>query len=282
MVPQGNYYGDFDYSKAYGDNPFLESSSLVSDLVNRLKDSAFQSFGASGSDASSTVNSAPKPDDPDVQDYMEHILGGQRKSLDDYVAQAAGAGIKRGGLNVVGGPALESSLHQAAMKSLAAGYADRFREAMSAAKSSREANYSQYKDAIQNLESALGLQKSFLTSQSDWQNRLGDTMHGDWRSDVDWNRDTPSRELELEAARSRLENERLQSVWEAADRGRALQEQEEMEAKWTQLADKMGVASQVGQYGAGWTGADDMWAERLGVMMGYLKPWDRNLTVKAT
>jgi hypothetical protein len=173
---------------------------------------------------------------------------------------------------VVGGPSLESSLHQTAMKSLAAGYADRFREAMSQAKSAREASYSQYTDSLHNLESALGLQRSFLTSQADWQNRLGDTMHGDWRSDVDWNRETPSRELELEEARRRMENERLHNVWEAADRGRQLQEQQDMEDKWQQLADKVS---------SGWSPTDNLWAERLGVMMGYLKPWDRKVSSKA-
>jgi hypothetical protein len=151
---------------------------------------------------------------------------------------------------------------------------------MGQVQSERDARYSQYSDSMRNLESMLGLQKSLLTSQADWQSRLGDTMHGDWRSDVDWNREAPGRELDLEEARRRMENERLHNLWEAADRGRQVQEQDDLETRWTQLADKMGLASQVGQYGAGWTGADNMWAERLGVMMGYLKPWDRNLTVK--
>jgi hypothetical protein len=231
---------------------------------------------------SASVSSALSPDDPDVQGYMEHILGGQRKTLDDYVAQAAGAGIKRGGLNVVGGPSLESSLHQMAMKNLATGYADRLREAMNQAKSQREAAYSESTDSLREIQSMLGLQHRFLTSQSDWQNRLGDTMHGDWRSDVDWNRETPSRDLQLESARRRIESERLHNVWEAADRGREAQEKEEMESKWGLLAQKTGLASKAGQSTAGWTGADSLWSERLGVLMGYLKPWDRKLTAKIT
>lgn len=271
MVPQGNYYGTFDYGRAYGSNPFQESSALLSDMVKQMRNSAFQSSTGSSSGASSALSSSLSPDDPEVQNYMNHVLGGQRKTLDDYVAQAAGAGIKRGGLNVVGGPTLESSLHQAAMKNLAGGYADRFREAMNQVKSDRETQYSRYTDSINELQSMLGLQRSFLTSQADWQSRLGDTMHGDWRSDVDWNRETPGREIELENARRRLENERLHNIWEAADRGRTQQEQLQNETKWEQLAQKLP---------SGWNSTDSMWSERLGVLMGYLKPWDRSFSSK--
>jgi hypothetical protein len=280
MIPDTDYYGAFDYEKAYGGNPFAEPSKYLAQLLAR-QDEAVNRYatGRSGSSASRSA-AAARPDDPEVEEYMSHILGGQRKTLDDYVARAAGAGIKRGGLNVVGGPSLDSALHQTAMKTLASGYADRFSEAMNYNKYQKEAGHSQYQDAIRELHNVLGLQHRFLTSQTDWQNRLGDTMHGDWRGDVDWNRSAPNRELELEQTRRRMEQERLRKVWEQEDRQRGFTEKSDQEMKWRSLAAKMGAASFAGATSAGWTGQDTMLADRLGVQMGYLKPWERKLEFK--
>lgn len=280
MIPDTDYYGAFDYAKAYGSNPFTEPSKYIAQLLERQDEAVNRSAaGRSGSAASWSTGPA-RPDDPEVEDYMSYILGGQRKTLDDYVSRAAGAGIKRGGLNVVGGPALESALHQAAMKTLASGFADRFSEAMNYNKYQKEAGYSQYEDAIRDLQNVLGLQHRFLTSQTDWQNRLGDTMHGDWRGDVDWNRSAPNRELELEQTRRRMEQERLRNVWEQEDRQRATADKSEQELKWRALAAKLGATTLHGAIPVGWTGQDNLWLDRLGVQMGYLKPRDRKLEFK--
>ena len=280
MVPQNDYYGQFDYEKAYGTNPFADPAQYIAQLLAQQGDVINPSSTGSDQSSASWSSALARPDDPEVETYMSHILGGQRKTLDDYVAQAAGAGIKRGGLNVVGGPSLESSLHQMAMKSLAAGYADRFSEAMNYNKYQKEGQYSQYEDSLSNLQDLLGLQHRFLSSEADWQNRLGDTQHGDWRADVDWNRAEPKRELDLEETRRQMEMERLRNVWEQADRQRGVNEKEEQESKWRALAGRMGQTSMYGAKATGWTGQDDLWQERLGVQMGYLKPWTRTLQIK--
>lgn len=277
MVPKDNYYGNFDYKSAYGSNPFTDAAKSIAQLIGSQRAAVNRSSAASAGSSSSSV---ARPSDPEVEEYMSHIMGGQRKSLDDYVARAAGAGIKRGGLNVVGGPSLESALHQMAMKSLASGYEDRFSEAMNYNKYQKEASYSQYQDSIRDLQNMLGLQHRFLSSEADWQNRLGDTMHGDWRGDVDWNRAEPARELELEQTRRRMEMERLRNVWEKEDRQRAITQQSEQELKWRELAAKLGATTLHGATAVGWTGQDTLWADRLGVQMGYLKPWDRKITFK--
>jgi len=101
---------------------------------------------------------------------------------------------------------------------------------------------------------------------------LADTMHGDWRADVDWNRAEPTRELQLEQTRRQMEMERLRNVWGREDRQRALSEQTNQELQWRTLAAKMGAASREGASAVGWTAQDDMWADRLGVQMGYIDP----------
>ncbi|MBI4965361.1 MAG: hypothetical protein HY913_18945 [Desulfomonile tiedjei] len=266
MIPQNDYYGEFNYQKAYGSNPFADAAKSIAKLVSS------RSSAASGGSSASWSTNVAKLDDPEVEEYMSHIMGGQRKTLDDYVARAAGAGIKRGGLNVVGGPSLDSALHQSAMKTLAAGYADRFREAMNYNKSQKEASYSQYQDSIRDLQSWLGLQHRFLTSQADWRNRLGDTMHQDWRGDVDWKRSEPTRELQLEQTRRQMEEQRLRNYWEQQDRNRAINDRTDQEIKWQALATRLGEASRVGVDAVGWTALDDLWMDRLGVQMGYSKP----------
>ncbi len=276
MVPKDNYYGNFDYNSAYGRNPFTDAAKRISKLIGSQSFAVNRTAGSSGSSSTSVA----RPDDPEVTDYMSHVMGGQRKSLDEYVSRTAGAGIKRGGLNVVGGPSLESALHQTAMKTLAAGYTDRFSEAMNYNKYQKEASYSQYQDSIRNLQNMLNMQHRFLSSQADWQTHVGDIRHGDWRGDVDWNRGAPSRELELEQTRRRMETERLRNVWEKEDRQRAINQQNDQELKWRELAAKLGATTLHGNTPVGWTGQDTLWMDRLGVQMGYLKPWDRKISYK--
>jgi hypothetical protein len=280
MVPQNDYYGEFDYEKAYGINPFADTAKYLAQFIPRPGSAANQSSTQTAGSSATWSTDFAKPDDPEVEEYMSHILGGQRKTLDDYVARTAGAGIKRGGLNVAGGPSLESALHQMAMKNLASGYADRFQDAMNYTKYVKEASYSQHEDSIRELQNWLGLQQRFLTSQADWQNRLGDTMHQDWRGDVDWKRREPTRELELEQTRRQMEMQRVRNFWEGEDRQRAINERTDKELKWQTLAAKMGAASRYGASSVGWTAQDELWADRLGVNMGYLKPWERKLEFK--
>jgi len=183
-------------------------------------------------------------------------------------------------MNVVGGPALDSSLHHMAMDTLAKGYSNRFQEAMNYNKYLKGALYSQYQDSMQNLQNMLGMQHRYLSSQSDWQNQLANVMHGDWKGDVDWTRQEPKRDLELSRLKDQVDMDRWKNTMERENRTRAEYEKLEQENQWGNLAQKYGQAYTVGKFGAGWTWEDDLQAERLGVGMGYLKPWQRSFQSK--
>ena len=198
-----------------------------------------------------------------MRDYMANALAGQRNTLDDYVRRTAGAGIKRGGMNVVGGPPLESSLSHQAMSSLARGYSDRFRDAMDYNKYAKDTQYKQYSDKMSNLQDLLGLQHQYLSSGSGWQTHLGDQVLTDWRSDRDWDRTAPERDMTLQNMRQAVEMQRWRDLMEKQNRTLSQQEKSELETKWRQLAERAHY---------GWNPADGWWAQRLGVMMGYLNP----------
>ncbi len=191
--------------------------------------------------------------------------------VDEYVRRAASAGIKRGGANVVGGAPLESSLHHEALSTLARDYTNRFGEAMNYGKYVKSAQYDQLGDSVKNLENLLGLQQSYLSSQANWQNRVGSAMQGDWRGDVDWDRQAPDRRLsrasqaqqraigaslpgvasssarsvpptsdpktaaELESLRQELEMQRKRNIWEEQDRQRTIDARNTQQNSWSRL-----------------------------------------------
>ena len=185
------------YRNAFGDNPWLGPTRSLMQWTSGLGNTVFGSgsAGTTGSTSGGSTRSyVANPGDSAVQNYMSHVMGGQRNALRDYVRQAAGAGIKRGGMNVVGGPALDSALHHSATQNLAKGYADRFREAMNYNKYLKGTAYSQQNDSIRNLQNLLGLQHQYLGSQAGWNSSLGDMMRSDYLGDVDWNRGARDRE----------------------------------------------------------------------------------------
>lgn len=257
----------FDYNSAYGTNPYSDVSMKIWELVNRMTDRT----GPSGDSYGFRTIQPARPGDAEVRDYMANVLAGQRNTLDDYVRRTAGAGVKRGGMNVVGGPPLESSLSHQAMSTLARGYSDRFRDAMDYNKYAKDTQYKQYSDKMSNLQDLLGLQHQYLSSGAGWQSHLGDQMLTDWRSDRDWDRTTPERDLALQNMRQAVETQRWRDLMEKQNRTLTAQEKNEMETKWRELANKGDI---------GWNSPDAWWAERLGILMGYFKPWNRSLSVK--
>ena len=342
-------YSGFDYGKAYGTSPYTGAAQKI----GRMADKVYGNYraGRSGRSLGSAGSHVARPGDPEVRDYMENALGGERNALDDYVRRSAGVGIKRGGMNVVGGPGLDSSLHQQAMKSLASGYSDRFSRAMDYNKYVKSTQYAQSAEALKNLQGLLDLQHRYVSGQADWQSRLGDRMHEDWRGDVTWQRGNPERELaqegqlqqmqlehesaqldldmrrrrlaeasrqrsqnlparqrivltsasqpdpakreqtalandrqklELDLLRQELDKARKQMAWASDDRNRGLEEASQRELKWRQLANRAGTASVLGGYNPALLGEDAMWQDRLGVELGYLKPWQRSLSLRAT
>lgn len=88
------------------------------------------------------------------------------------------------------------------------------------------------------------------------------------------------KQLEIERLRQLLDMERRRSAAGQEEMQRLREQQLDRETKWRRLMQKASLANKVGKFGAGWTWEDDAWADRLGVELGYLKPWDRKYTVK--
>ncbi|MEW6350881.1 MAG: hypothetical protein AB1646_17625 [Thermodesulfobacteriota bacterium] len=153
-----------------GDNPWSEVTRSLQERLSKV----WQTMEAQGSGpfGGSTSPTVVRPEDSDVQGYLAHLMGAQRNTMDDYVAQAAGAGIKRGGLNVVGGPSMESSLHHAAMKDLAQGYGDLLKESMDYAKYARTTEANQQGEDLNNLLNLMRLQHQYISSEADWNSEL--------------------------------------------------------------------------------------------------------------
>jgi hypothetical protein len=272
ISPSEKYYSSFDYRRAFGPNPFSKHIGNLDSLVNRASGIAYQR---------SWDTHVARPSDPEVRDYMGNVLGGQRNQLDDYVRRTAGAGIKRGGMNVTGGPSLDSALHQNAMKTLASGYSDRFREAVDYNKYVKGTGYQMARDSARDLQNLLNIQQRYAQGEADWQSRVGEAMRADWHGDVDWNRNEPMRDLQLEQGRLALNDMRRQSdlqSWrdrvEREERDRLVQDRNQ----WKQVMSKASLASRAGSSAAGWTSADQALADYLGVRMGYLQPWRRSLS----
>ncbi|MGC8908610.1 MAG: hypothetical protein ACP5M0_14385 [Desulfomonilaceae bacterium] len=87
-------------------------------------------------------------------------------------------------------------------------------------------------------------------------------------------------QLQIERLRQLLDMERQRSAAELEEKQRLREQQLDRETRWRRLMQKAALANKVGSFGAGWTWEDDAWADRLGVDLGYLKPWDRKYTVK--
>jgi hypothetical protein len=264
----GLSYSGFDYRAAYGADPFAPTVRKVNQDVETMRSRV------AGMSAGPTDKFLPRFDDPEIKDYMANALSGQRSSLDDYVRRAAGASIRRGGVNVLGGPDLESSLHHNAMKTLAAGYGQRFGDAVNYSKYKKNAQYGQYSDSIRNLQHLLELQKGYVSSQAGWRERLGQRRQQDWRLDVDQNREAadratgqaplgrqfgligpaqqtgsaprasgpagappqsdPVRDLQQELLRQQVDMQRHRDIWEKEDRQRALDDLLTRQGQWGQ------------------------------------------------
>jgi hypothetical protein len=119
--------------------------------LNRLLVPPPQDFGPGPGFSVEKRTFVARPDDPDVKKYLDNDLGQQRTLLDEYVRRAASAGVKRGGMNVAGSPALDSTLRGDSMRTLAAGTSQAFRNAMDYGKYQAATRYKQFQDRLNNL-----------------------------------------------------------------------------------------------------------------------------------
>lgn len=202
-------------------------------------------------------------------------MGGQRKAMQDYIRQAAGAGIQRSGLNVRGGPALDSALHQSAMKNLAAGYADRFREAMNYSRQQRAEQYSRSQDRFRDIQNLMNLQHRYLSSQDQRDTRLADLIYGDWKEQRDYERNAPMRELEMDRLRRAAQQQQWQDYQARRQTQRAEAEQSRLEQQY-----RKGLAKADARWGSPWTAADLMRMEEALVSRGIWNPLSRSIQMR--
>ncbi len=175
---------------------------------------------------------------------------------------------------------MDSALHQNAMKTLASGYSDRFREAMDYNKYVKGTAYQMSRDSAGDLQNFLNIQQRYVQGSADWQSRLGEAKRADWRGDVDWNRTEPMRQMQLEQSRLGLDAMRKQSEMQSWKNRVERQEQDRLvqdRNRWKQVLTKAGLASRAGSTTAGWTSEDEALADYLGVRIGYVQPWRRSL-----
>lgn len=278
MAYQRAYRSSLDYSRRYGRNPYVPPARKVDRLIDRM-------LGDPGLIEPSRVR-APKVNDREVGEYMSEVLAGQRAALDDYVRRSAGAGIKRGGMNVTGGPALDSTLHQNSLSALARGYSDRYRQATDYNKYIRATEAAQQSEKLRNLEDMFGVQDRFLRGRVDWQSRFGDlrivpsrtTAPGSVKDSSAY--DEALKRIMTESAQGQADMDRWRNEMEKQEYAKVQEKERSTEEMWRKLLEKQRFGELAGRAAIGWTGQDDAWMERLGVALGYLKPWTRQLTVK--
>jgi hypothetical protein len=268
-----------NYSDLYGANPYKDTSRKIQELIDRVTAGAGQCGGGRSRTGTSTSygsrdTSVARPGDAEVRDYMSNVLAGQRNALDEYVRRSAGVGS--GARSPAGGLPLESALYDKAMKNLAGGYSDRFREAMDYNKYAKASRYRDQSDSVRNLQDLLGIQHKYLTSEADWQSTLADKILADRYAQQQASAAQTERQLALERMRQLMEMEQWRAYMEKRDRSQTGKAKDELDIKFAQLAKKMGM----NQLGTSLSPGDQLWSERIGVDLGYLKPWQRSLSVR--
>ncbi len=236
-MPSPNYggklSGNFGSYSPSSDNPFLEPSRQVADLIARLSGAQMQ---GPSSGSFSWQSHVARPADPEVRDYMSNVMGGQRNTLDDYVRRAAGASIRRGGTTTAGGQPLDSTLYQQAVESLAKGYGDRFSDAMNYNRYVKGTESSQFSDNMRNLQNLLSLQQRYLSSAADWQQKQASLPGITANPDADLDRALKA--LSVERLRRQMEMEQWQNAATKDDRQKALDEKTAAEERWRGLVIK--------------------------------------------
>ncbi len=247
-------YQAVDYNSLFGSNPFSAGKSEIETLITRLRDKLAQS---------SPLSSTGLDDDSIVRDYMDHSLGAQRKLLDDYVKAAAGAGIKRGGFGIMGGPRTDSALAYSAIQNLAKDYSTRLKQALEHAGQVRDSQRKQYQDDMLNLQKLLNVKKGYLSEEADWKEKLAEAIRSDWEKQVEWRRQDEAAKSQAEADRAKYGTERMKAEAELNRLRQEMSQKLKDQADWNRLMKKAGMVDFLGRFGANWSGADDYTLKKL-------------------
>lgn len=174
--------------------------------------------GASGGAGGGTWGGmhVARPGDQEVQDYSNAMMSQQRQATNDYVRRAGTAGIQRGGMNVAGGPALNSALHNQAIGTLAAGAASRFGAAMDYNKYLKNTEWDQAQAETTNRMRLLELQRQALADQAGWDTATRNLQREDYGADLgaglSWAQAAPERQWQ--AQQRNMQNQQAQYAWD--------------------------------------------------------------------
>lgn len=240
-------------------DPFSDSLDQINALIKELiaKYSSFR--------PPDTTNG----DDPLIADYLSQSLGGASGLIDRYAARSSASRVRRGASSGQNPSLSESALHLQAMKLLASEYSKKFADAMKSAQSVRDSEYTRSKDALNSLNDLIANRNKLLSAKTDWLDKA---------SDQQLSREQASLQDQIRNQKAQQETTRLNAEREQQQTAR--DEQLAKENKWRGLTSKARLASRIGKTAAGWTNADDLLSDRLGVEFGYYKPWDRKFEIR--
>jgi hypothetical protein len=244
----------FNYSGAFGPDLLEQPSNQISQMIQTLSKSPKRK------------DYVARPDDPEVGNYMAHILGGQRKLMDQYVKGAANAGIRRGGMNAAGGPAAGSSLHHEAMKTLASDYSNRFSQGMDYNRYVKGTLHGEERNRMNDMQSLFGLQRGYLAARQSRQDRMAEMKRQDWLTSLTKNPvvvQMPTAPAPAPAPKQTPANQEAQL---------ANQRRGELEMEWKQLLHKMDANPYH------FSRSDNEKLEYLGTQLGYMTPWKRSFS----
>lgn len=246
-------YPPADFDSLLGSNPFSAKKTEIETLINQLRERLTQT--------------RPKAyagiDDGAVQDYMSYSVGAQRKLLDDYVKAAAGAGVKRGGFGVMGGPRLDSTLMYAALQNLAKDYPTRLKQALKYGSDIGDSRRKQREADMLSLQKLLSVQKGYLSEEADWREKLAHSILRDREQQAALRSQDQSAKLHAVANSAKYTAEQTKAENELQKLQREISQKLKDEADWNRLMRKASLLEAVGQFGAGWTSADDYNLKRL-------------------
>ncbi len=250
-------------------NPWSEATRSLQGKLGKAWDTMeAQGTAPFGGSTSPTV---VRPEDADVQGYLANMMGSQRNTMDEYVKQAAGAGIKRGGLNVVGGPSAESSLHHEAMQELAQGYGDVLQQSMNYAKYARATEANRQRENLNNLLNLMKLQHQYISSEADWNAKQAKTqaaarLAASIKSSQSAHADGSAASKRQDGTLSDTEMARWRNALEIQSHQRQLLDNEEK-------------ANRLAKFEASYPYRDYLLSEEAMTQQGIVSPWKRTLKI---
>jgi len=134
---------------------------LLDQAPNPLTTTGFQAFGGVPNQGGGGFSfSTPHPNDPKVKAYMDHVLSGQRQSVNQFARAARQPNVR--GMRTAGGISPQQQLFKQSVDSLVGGYESRFRDAMNQRQWDAEYEFQMANAASQHEQARMQAMTSWL------------------------------------------------------------------------------------------------------------------------